>query len=110
MNSLKDALKSLEQTFERGMLDVLGPLSLSSGKKRALLDEAKRSLKRAKEDLKAFEERISVLSDGTGGISGFADKNFGNILSLDKSKVDRFYKHVKDAIKIVESELRILKK
>ena len=110
LRSLKDARKSLEQTTERGMLDVLGPLSLSTGRKRALVDEAKRSLKRAKDDLKAFEEKLCALSGGADGISGFAEKYFGNVLSLDKSRVDRFYIHVKDAIKVVESELRNLKK
>ncbi len=49
IRSLKDAKKSLELTTERGMLDVLGPLSLSSSRKRLYLmkpREASRGQKR----------------------------------------------------------------
>ena len=58
----------------------------------------------------AFEDKLSAFSNGSNGMFELADKYFGNILSFDKAKVDRFYKYVKDAISAVESELRNLKK
>ncbi len=113
LRSLRDIKETLSKANERGMLDVFGPLSLSSSRKNALIDEAKRGIKRAEDDLKSFAKAITALSSETDirldDISEFADKLFSNPVFLDKAKIDRFDKQVNEGIKKVEALLKTLK-
>ena len=114
LRSLKDVRETLSKAQERGMFDVLGPLSFSSSRKNALIDNAKRGIRRAESDLKSFADVITTLSSEADiqidDISEFADKLFSNPVFLDKTKTDRFAKQVNDGIKKVETLLKTLKK
>ncbi len=110
LNSLRDAEHYLGGARLWGIVDLFGGGGFSGFLKHAKLNDASRSLERAKADLRLFQNElrdvraIQDMKIDVGGFLTFADFFFDGIIAdwLVQSKIQNARQQVSDAISQVE--------
>ncbi len=110
LTSLRDAEHQLGGARLWGIVDLFGGGGLSGLVKHAKLNEASRSLERAKADLRTFQHElrdVRAIQDmriDIGGFLTFADFFFDGVIAdwLVQSKIQNARKQLSDAISQVE--------
>ncbi len=110
LNSLRDAEHYLGGARLWGIVDLFGGGGFSGFLKHAKLNDASRSLERAKADLRLFQDElrdvraIQDMKIDIGGFLTFADFFFDGLIAdwLVQSKIQNARQQVSDAISQVE--------
>ncbi len=110
LSSLRDAEHQLGGARLWGIVDLFGGGGFSGFLKHAKINDASRSLERAKADLRAFQNELRDVRDiqnmniNIGGFLTFADFFFDGIVAdwLVQSKIQNARKQIADAISQVE--------
>ena len=110
LSSLRDAEHQLGGARLWGIVDLFGGGGFSGLLKHAKINDASRSLERAKADLRAFQNELRDVRDiqnmniNIGGFLTFADFFFDGIVAdwLVQSKIQNARKQIADAISQVE--------
>lgn len=117
LHSLREAKSNLGSARGWGLFDIIGGGAISGLVKHMKVEDARRSLERAKSDLDRFSEELSDVRDlqglniEIGDFLTFADFFFDGFIAdmLVQSKIRRAQEEIDDAIFRVENVLRRLK-
>ena len=115
LDSLYGARKELDSAGNWGLLDLFGGGMLSTFVKHSRMDDARRYMERAQQDLRCFSRELADVSQSLqlemGDFLSFADYFFDGFLAdmMVQSRIREAQRQVNDAIYRVENILSRLR-